>query len=75
MKVPKKPGRKGKAIKAGPRLFAYLIVAKYADHLPLYRLEGIFKCHGYKIARSTLCDWLKHATKILDQIYGGWAFA
>ncbi|MFO1259192.1 MAG: transposase [Gammaproteobacteria bacterium] len=65
VKVPKKPGRKGKVIKAAPGLLAHLIVAKYADHLPLYRLEGIFKRHGYKIARSTLCDWLKHATKIL----------
>jgi hypothetical protein len=42
VKVPKKPGRKGKVIKAGPGLLAYLIVAEYADHLPLYRLEGIF---------------------------------
>jgi transposase len=65
VKVPKKPGRKGKVIKAGPGLLAYLIVAKYADHLPLYRLEGIFKRYGYRISRSTLCDWLKHATDVL----------
>ena len=31
---------------AGPGLLAQVIVSKYADHLPLYRLEGIFAAGG-----------------------------
>jgi len=33
-------------------------VAKYADHLPLYRQEKIFARAGVEIARSTLADWV-----------------
>jgi transposase len=34
------------------------LVAKYADHLPLYRQESIFGRSGYPIARSTLAQWV-----------------
>ncbi len=40
----------------GPGLLAYVAVSKYADHLPLYRLEGIFQRSGVEISRSTMCD-------------------
>ncbi|MEM8647639.1 MAG: IS66 family transposase [Pseudomonadota bacterium] len=39
-------------------LLAHVLVAKYADHLPLYRQESIFERAGYGIARSTLSDWV-----------------
>lgn len=39
-------------------LLAHLLVAKYADHLPLYRQESIFARAGLPIARSTLADWV-----------------
>lgn len=39
-------------------LLAHVLVAKYADHLPLYRQERIFGRAGYPIARSTLADWV-----------------
>ena len=39
-------------------LLAHVLVAKYADHLPLYRQEHIFGRAGYPIARSTLADWV-----------------
>jgi transposase len=35
-------------------LLAQVLVAKYADHLPLYRQEKIFGRAGLEIARSTL---------------------
>ena len=35
-------------------LLAQVLVAKYADHLPLYRQEGIFARAGLGIPRSTL---------------------
>ena len=37
---------------------AYLIVAKYCDALPLYRLEGIFTRYGGSVTRTTLAHWL-----------------
>ena len=39
-------------------LLAQVLVAKYADHLPLYRQESIFGRSGYAIARSTLAQWV-----------------
>ena len=43
---------------ATPGLMAHVLVAKYADHLPLYRQEGIFARAGLKIARSILAEWV-----------------
>jgi transposase len=39
-------------------LLAHVLVAKYADHLPLYRQERIFARAGHAIARSTLAEWV-----------------
>ena len=39
-------------------LGAHLLVSKYGDHLPLYRLEDIYARGGVPIPRSTLCDWV-----------------
>lgn len=39
-------------------LLAHVRVAKFADHLPLYRQEKIFGRAGLAIARSTLAQWV-----------------
>jgi hypothetical protein len=39
-------------------LLAQMLVAKYLDHLPLYRQEAIFERSGHLIARSTLARWV-----------------
>ncbi len=39
-------------------LLAQVLVAKYLDHLPLYRQEHIFGRAGLPIARSTLAQWV-----------------
>lgn len=39
-------------------LLAYVIVAKYCDGLPLYRLEKILKRYGGTITRTTLANWM-----------------
>ena len=39
-------------------LLAQVLVAKFLDHLPLYRQEAIFKRAGHLIARSTLAQWV-----------------
>lgn len=43
---------------ASVSLLAYLIVAKYADGLPLYRLEGILKRSRADLNRSTMANWI-----------------
>jgi transposase len=44
---------------AGPGLIAQIVVAKFGDHLPLYRQEDFFTRHGLHVPRSTLCDWVQ----------------
>jgi transposase len=53
---------------AGPGLVAFVVVSKFADHLPLYRLEDILTRHGVYLARSTLCDWVRNAALLLEPL-------
>ena len=39
-------------------LLAHVLVAKYADHLPLYRQEAIYARAGVPIPRSSLAHWV-----------------
>jgi transposase len=39
-------------------LLAQVLIAKYADHLPLYRQEQIFTRAGVALPRSTLAEWI-----------------
>ena len=39
-------------------LLVHVMIAKFADHLPLYRQESIFGRAGLAIARSTLAQWV-----------------
>lgn len=43
---------------AAPGLHAWVVIQKYLDHLPLYRIEQISQRHGAPIARSTLAEWV-----------------
>jgi len=43
---------------AASGLHAWVVVQKYVDHLPLYRIEQISARHGVPIARSTLAEWI-----------------
>jgi transposase len=54
---------------AGPGLLAYVVTSKYADYLPLYRLEGIFARQGLELDRSTLCVWAADVADLLDPLY------
>ncbi len=42
-------------------LIAQVLVAKYADHLPLYRQAQIYARQGVQLDRSTLADWVGRA--------------
>ena len=52
--LPARPIEKGRP---GPGLLAHVVSSKYADHLPLYRLEQIFERHGVQVTRRTLSEW------------------
>ena len=56
---------------ATPGLLAQVVVSKYADHLPLYRQEHIFKQrHGVELSRQTLAGWIELVGDWLQPIYG-----
>ena len=53
--APDLPIEKGRP---GPGLLAHVLVSKYLDGLPLYRLSGILGREGVEIERQTLADWV-----------------
>jgi transposase/predicted HicB family RNase H-like nuclease len=53
---------------AGAGLHSYVVTSKYADHLPLHRLEGILLRQGVAIDRSTMCDWVGQVADALSPI-------
>jgi len=42
----------------GPGLLAHVLIAKYDDHLPLYRQSEIYARGGVDLDRSTLAQWV-----------------
>src|SRR4051812_38165806 len=64
--APERPITGGMATEA---LLAQVLVAKYADHLPLYRQAGIFARQGVELDRSTLCDWVGRACWWLEPLW------
>lgn len=60
--APRLPIRRGRAT-AG--LLAHILVAKYADHLPLYRQSAMYAREGVALERSTLADWVGQSAALL----------
>ncbi len=54
---------------AGPGLLAYIATAKYADFLPLHRLQNIFAREGFELDRSTMCLWMGDVAHRVRPIY------
>jgi transposase len=54
---------------ASPSLLAYLIVSKYLDHLPLYRLQSMFLRIGADISRFTMSRWMIRVATTLEPLY------
>ena len=63
--LPPRPIEKGIP---GPGFLAHLITSKYADHLPLYRQQQIYRRYGLEIPRSTMCGWVAYAAFLLSPI-------
>src|SRR3954454_4878285 len=64
--APERPITGGMATEA---LLAHVLVAKYADFLPLYRQAQIFARQGIALERSTLCDWVGRACWWLEPLW------
>jgi transposase len=54
---------------AGPGLLAYVVTSKFADYLPLYRLENIFARNGFEIDRVTQCVWCRDVANIIKPLH------
>ncbi len=66
--APKPPQAIEKGL-AGPGLLAAMVLGKFGDHLPGYRLEEILSRHGVEIRRSTIYDWLAAAADLAQPLY------
>lgn len=54
---------------AGPGLLAYIVTSKFADYLPLYRLEDIFQRQGFEISRATQSVWCGDVAELVEPLY------
>ena len=63
--LPSMPIERGRP---GAGLLAHVLVAKYADHLPLYRQSEIYAREGLHLARSTMADWVGRSATLLEPL-------
>ncbi|THK35658.1 IS66 family transposase [Ensifer sp. MPMI2T] len=63
--MPSLPIERGKP---GPGLVAHVLIAKYCDHLPLYRQSEIYEREGVDLSRSTMADWIGKASTLLEPL-------
>jgi transposase len=54
---------------ASASVLAQVIVAKYADHLPLHRQAKMFRRFGVELADQTLCGWMAQCSALLEPLY------
>lgn len=54
---------------ASAGLLAYVVVAKYQDHLPLFRLEKMSARWGATLSRQTMVEWIRLAADWAEPIY------
>lgn len=63
------PARVSQGCLAAPGLLAHLLVSKFADHLPFYRLQMIFwQRHGVFIARQQMVLWTGQCVALLEAV-------
>ena len=53
---------------AGPGLLAHVLIAKFCDHLPLYRQAEIYARDGVELDRATLADWVGKAAWLVQPL-------
>ncbi len=67
--APEPPPRPLSGCIAGAGVLAEVVVAEFAEHLPLYRFEDISTRYGIHLSRSTLCDWVGGVADLLKPLY------
>jgi len=54
--------------RVSPGLLAYVVINKFADALPLYRQEQIFKRIGIELTRANLANWVVKAGQLVQPL-------
>lgn len=63
--MPRQPIPKSQA---SPQLLAFLMVSKFLDGLPLYRLEKILARYGPELSRQTMARWFIQSSGHFDRL-------
>jgi len=53
---------------ASPTLLAHIAVSKYADGLPLYRQEAMFRRLGIDLPRASLANWMVKTGELVQPV-------
>lgn len=69
VKTAGKPSQPIEKSTAGASLLTQVIVAKFADHLPLHRQAKIFRRFGVELSDRTMCGWMRQCAGLLDPLY------
>jgi transposase len=56
--------------RAGSDVLAAIVVSKYADHLPLYRQQAIYRREGVELSRVTMGNWIGKCAFLLKPVVG-----
>ena len=70
VKTAGKPSQPIEKSTAGAGMLTQVIVAKYADHLPLHRQGKMFRRWGVEISDQTMCGWMAQCADLLNPLYG-----
>ena len=54
---------------ASASLLAYLIVSKFADRLPLYRIAGRLRRLGIELTHTVMSEWLMQCYPLLEDLH------
>jgi len=52
-------------------LLAWVLISKYVDHAPLYRMEKMSSRWGARLPRQSMAEWVRIASSWLEPIYQG----
>jgi transposase len=62
---------RGKVIEKGllgPGFLSHLIVERFGNHMPYYRLEGKYRSEGLELSRSVLCESMARCAELLEPV-------
>jgi len=54
---------------AGPGLIAHVVIAKYCDHIPIYRQEQILARMGPTFTRQAMGNWVSFVTGLFTPVH------